>query len=691
MRVLHARHGDGGRSACSPKNPIPPRPTSPPSWIATSAAAAPTRASSARSRWRRAEDASARVAELADRAVRSSNSEPERYELSEPPRYTFEPPDVNRREFLRLFGAVGGGLIVIASMPAATRSRRADAARRGREAPVDLGGVDSHRRARTRDGVHRQSRDRTEHPDVALAGRGRRAARADRADHVRHGRHRPHALRSGDVRIEDDAGDGAAAGAGGGDGAGDPHRSGGGAVADRSRVAACGRGGQSLPPTAGSIAYGELDRRQAPRRTRDRRGGAARAWTLRGKPVRKVQGRDFVTGRARLHAGPRSAEHARSAASSGRRPTARRLRSVDDRAARAMAGVTVVRDGDFIGVVAPTDRAVRRAATAIQVEWSAPPRQPDVGDGLRASEEDRRGRGGRRRTRRRRAAAGRRRRARARPRARRSRPVYHIPYIAHVPLEPRAAVAEWTDGKVTVWTGTQRPFGVRREVATAFGARRRIACASSCPTWDPATAASTPASRRSKRRGSRARPSGRSSSSTLATRSSRWGYFRPAGVIDIKAGVDATGRLTFWEFDNYNSGNAGLPTPYVVANKREAFHASDSPLRQGSYRGLAATANHYAREMHMDAIARAARRRSARVPSETSRQRAHARRARRPPPNDPAGRAPRDPIARSASRAGPKRAVTSPPPSRWPGPPADSRSRASSSSSNAARSSIPTG
>jgi isoquinoline 1-oxidoreductase len=28
-------------------------------------------------------------------------------------------------------------------------------------------------------------------------------------------------------------------------------------------------------------------------------------------------------------------------------------------------------------------------------------------------------------------------------------------------------------------------------------------------------------------------------------------------------------------------------------------------LRQGSYRGLAATANHYAREMHMDAIARA--------------------------------------------------------------------------------------
>ena len=37
-----------------------------------------------------------------------------------------------------------------------------------------------------------------------------------------------------------------------------------------------------------------------------------------------------------------------------------------------------------------------------------------------------------------------------------------------MPLEPRAAVAEWKDGKLTVWTGTQRPFGVRGELASAF-------------------------------------------------------------------------------------------------------------------------------------------------------------------------------------------------------------------------------
>ena len=43
---------------------------------------------------------------------------------------------------------------------------------------------------------------------------------------------------------------------------------------------------------------------------------------------------------------------------------------------------------------------------------------------------------------------------------------YTIAYIAHVPWEPRAAVAQWQDGAVTVWTGrSQRPFGVRSELA----------------------------------------------------------------------------------------------------------------------------------------------------------------------------------------------------------------------------------
>ena len=42
---------------------------------------------------------------------------------------------------------------------------------------------------------------------------------------------------------------------------------------------------------------------------------------------------------------------------------------------------------------------------------------------------------------------------------------------------------------------------------------------------------------------------------------------------------------------------------YDFPNQNIQFHNSKSPLRQGSYRGLAATANHFAREVHMDELA----------------------------------------------------------------------------------------
>jgi isoquinoline 1-oxidoreductase len=85
-----------------------------------------------------------------------------------------------------------------------------------------------------------------------------------------------------------------------------------------------------------------------------------------------------------------------------------------------------------------------------------------------------------------------------------------------------------------------------------------------------------------------------------------WAYFRPAGVIDVRAALDASGRITAWEFHNYNSGPSGIRSPYEIANQRIEFHGAKSPLRQGSYRGLAATANHFAREVHMDEMAAAA-------------------------------------------------------------------------------------
>jgi isoquinoline 1-oxidoreductase len=68
-------------------------------------------------------------------------------------------------------------------------------------------------------------------------------------------------------------------------------------------------------------------------------------------------------------------------------------------------------------------------------------------------------------------------------------------------------------------------------------------------------------------------------------------------------GVSKDGRITAWKFINYNSGGSGLDTQYRVASKQVVHVPSNSPLRQGSYRGLAATANVFARECQMNDLA----------------------------------------------------------------------------------------
>ena len=70
---------------------------------------------------------------------------------------------------------------------------------------------------------------------------------------------------------------------------------------------------------------------------------------------------------------------------------------------------------------------------------------------------------------------------------------------------------------------------------------------------------------------------------------------------------------------------SGRPTSSRIS--RSLFTRSKSPLRQGSYRALASTANHYAREMHMDTIARALGVDAVAVPPAASRRRAHRGRA----------------------------------------------------------------
>jgi CO/xanthine dehydrogenase Mo-binding subunit len=324
---------------------------------------------------------------------------------------------------------------------------------------------------------------------------------------------------------------------------------------------------------------------------------SAAEWTVAGKAIPKVDGRAFVTGEH--HYSPDLRPSDLYYGKVLRPPSfGATLVSYDDSAAKAMAGVVIVRDGDFVGAAAPSVSQAEKALAAIRAQWKEVPQISDreiftyLKQNAKKSDEHPRKETGS-------MEAG------LAAAAHRLEATYTVAYIAHAPMEPRAAVAEWKDGKMTVWTGTQRPFAVRVEVAAALhvpesNVRVHVPDTGSAYGGKHTGDAAVEAARLAKAAGHPVK--------ILWTREEEftWAYFRPAGVIEVKSGISSEGKLTAWEFHNYHSGSSAIETPYDVPNQFIEYHFVPLILRCGSYRGLAATANHFARETHMDELARAA-------------------------------------------------------------------------------------
>jgi nicotinate dehydrogenase subunit B len=356
------------------------------------------------------------------------------------------------------------------------------------------------------------------------------------------------------------------------------------------------------PDGAPTASYGRLVSgwRRVERARADEELTAPASWRRAGNAVRAAAGAAAVTGSKTFPAdltvaGMRHGCVLRAPAHGAR------LRAMDTAKAAALPGVQVVRDGDFTGVVAPTAREARAAVNAITADWEYATEpgpdglaahlraHPAAGEGWSAPYRHAEGD----------VAAA----LAAGPAVLSA--TYTTAYLAHVPLEPRAALARWDGGRLTVWAATSTPFRVRGDLAGAlgldesliqvivpdfgggFGGKHgpavaleaaRLARAANCPVKVAWT-------REEEFRG---------------------GYLRPAAVIDVASSADAAGRLTGWSFTNINSGAAGLATPYRVPSQLLAYQPARAPLPQGSYRALAATANNFARESQMDEMARLA-------------------------------------------------------------------------------------
>ena len=349
--------------------------------------------------------------------------------------------------------------------------------------------------------------------------------------------------------------------------------------------------------TGRSVSYADLanDAEAAARLERAPVGDAALtpvdSWRTMGRSLPKPTGRDIVTG---SHVYP--SDVVRPGMLHGKVLRAPRygakLKDIDLTPAKQLPGVVVARDGDFVGVAAPTTAKAREALAAIAAtaQWTSEP-HPSSAELPRHLREH--------------AEGGipsspfKDHVAKAEKALNQS---YDVAYIQHAPMETRAAVAEWTDGAVTVWTGTQVPFGVRGEVARAFGlpedkARVIVPDFGGGFGGKHSGECAVEAARLAKEAGKPV--------SLVWTRAEEftWALFRPAAAIEAEASLDAEGRIATWRYLNINSGAGQVQTPYQVGESDARFIPSKAPLRHGSYRALATTANTFGRESFMDELA----------------------------------------------------------------------------------------
>jgi isoquinoline 1-oxidoreductase subunit beta len=322
-------------------------------------------------------------------------------------------------------------------------------------------------------------------------------------------------------------------------------------------------------------------------------------WKSLGQAAARPNARDLVTG---AHLFPSDVRRPGMLYGRILRPPAlgATLESIDLSAARAMGDVVALREGALVGFAAPSSLRAARALDAVTptATWKTTP-QPvsneNLFEHLRAKAQrgearvDEKGSVE--------TALGKADRVLTES--------YRVAFIQHAPMEPRAAVAEWSGDRLTVWAGCDGPFRAQEHLAEALGvARDRVRVIvpdmgggfGGKHTAEAAVEAARLA---------------RAAGKPVSVRWTReeefsWAYCRPAALVECRGGLGAAGALVAWDFTSINPGGAALTTPYTVPNARVSSVGSESPLPQGSYRCLGATANNFARESFMDELAVAA-------------------------------------------------------------------------------------
>ncbi len=304
-----------------------------------------------------------------------------------------------------------------------------------------------------------------------------------------------------------------------------------------------------------------------------------------------------------------------------------KLENVDESSISGLPGVKVVRENNFLAVVAEGEWNAIRAARKLKASWSKSetlPEQAKLWEYVRSSKiakDEEYGKAGDSAVA---MAAG----------AKKFNATYDFAIHTHGSIGPSCAVAEFKDGKLTSWSASQATHNLRTQLAKMLGlSPENVRCiyleGAGCYGRNGHEDAAADAALLAKIVGkpvrvqwSRADEHG-------------WDPKGPPTLIDLRASLDAQGNITAWEHESWipqqtpngflvplvAASLTGLPAdehiapgnifqnswgPYKFANSKSVCHRLETtPFRPSWIRTPGRMQNTYATECFMDELAAA--------------------------------------------------------------------------------------
>jgi nicotinate dehydrogenase subunit B len=299
-------------------------------------------------------------------------------------------------------------------------------------------------------------------------------------------------------------------------------------------------------------------------------------------------------------------------------------------------GISIVRDGSFLGVLAEREADAIAAAAKLRAKctWeAAAPVPADIHAWLKEHVTER-------------IVSKEKADAQARARGeKRLRAAYTKPYIAHASIGPSCAIARWKGHKLELWTHSQGIFGLRQDLSKVLGMNEAdivvthvegAGCYGHNGADDVALDAALLA------RGAHGKPV---RLQWMRADEFAWEPYGAAMAIELEAGLDPQGRIVSWRHELWSNGHthrpgrATLPTLTAAAHLAKPFELSpavnpalpsggadrnciplyefadllvlnnyvrEMPLRSSSLRSLGGYGNVFAIESFMDECAAAA-------------------------------------------------------------------------------------